>query len=72
MLLPSSGVPLGIDPASKFPAAAVSLEAGDLVLLITDGITEAASPDDVPFGMERTLSLVRQHQQQTPDEILKA
>ena len=72
VVLPSTGLPLGIDPASKFSASTVSLEPGDLVLLITDGITEAASPDNGLFGMERTLRLVRQHQQQTPGEILTA
>ena len=72
VILPSTGIPLGIDPVRKYPTATVSLEPGDLVLLITDGITEAASPDGELFGIERTLSLVRQHQQQTPDEILTA
>ncbi len=72
LILHSTGLPLGIDRQAKFPASTVSLEAGDLVLLITDGITEAASPDGELYGMERTLCLVRQHQQQPPDEILTA
>ena len=71
-ILPSTGLPLGIDPTVKYPTATVSLEPGDLVLLITDGITEATSPDGELFGMVRTLNLVRQHQGKTPDEILTA
>jgi len=71
-ILHSTGIPLGIDPASKFPASSISLEPGDLVLLITDGITEAASAEGSLFGMERTLRIVRQHQHQTPDEIITA
>jgi serine phosphatase RsbU (regulator of sigma subunit) len=71
-VLHSTGLPLGIDPANKFPASTIALEPGDLVLLITDGIIEAASPDGELFGMERTLRLVRQYQQQTPGEILMA
>jgi serine phosphatase RsbU (regulator of sigma subunit) len=71
-ILESTGLPLGIDLSSTFPASTVSLEPGDLVLLITDGITEAASADGELFGMERTLRLVRQRQQQTPGEILTA
>lgn len=72
-VLASTGLPLGIDPLQTFPVAhAVSLEADDLVLLISDGISEARSPDDELFGMERTLRCVRQHQQQTPCNILNA
>jgi PAS domain S-box-containing protein len=72
-ILPSTGIPLGIDPYSEFPAAeAVVLEPGDLVLLLTDGIVEAASPAGELFGPERALAIVRQHRQQTPGEILEA
>jgi serine phosphatase RsbU (regulator of sigma subunit) len=71
-VLPSTGFPLGIDLANKFPTSTVSVEEGDLFLVITDGITEAASPDGDLFGMERTLHLVRQHRQERPDEILTA
>jgi serine phosphatase RsbU (regulator of sigma subunit) len=71
-VLPSTGLPLGIDPANKFPTCTVSVQEGDLVVVITDGITEAASPDGELFGMERTLDLARQHRQESPDEILTA
>jgi serine phosphatase RsbU (regulator of sigma subunit) len=71
-VLDSTGFPLGIDPTTTFPASTVSLEPGDLLLLITDGIIEAASPDHGLFGMERTLRIVRQHQKESPDAILTA
>ena len=72
LILNSTGLPLGIMPMETYSSSTIHLEPGDLVLLITDGITEAASPGGQLFGMERTLQLVRQHQQQTPDEILTA
>lgn len=71
-ILLSTGIPLGIDPTVTFCTSSVSLKPGDLVLLNTDGITEAASADHELFGIDRTLSVVRQHQQRTPDEILTA
>jgi sigma-B regulation protein RsbU (phosphoserine phosphatase) len=37
----------------------VSLEAGDLVLLLTDGIVEARDPDGHVFGEERALTIAR-------------
>src|SRR5207248_1692207 len=71
-VLPSTGIPLGIDLRSEFPASgAVALGPGDLVLLLTDGIVEAASPDGELFGTERALEIVRRHLRQAPDEILK-
>ena len=63
-VLPSTDLPLGIDLASVFSAsAAIPLEPGDLVLLLTDGIVEAASPSGARFGLERAVGLVRQHRQ---------
>jgi serine phosphatase RsbU (regulator of sigma subunit) len=72
-VLSSTGIPLGIDPRSDFPASeAITLEPGELVLLLTDGIVEAASLSGELFGPERALKIVRRHQEQAPDEILKA
>ena len=71
--LASTGCPLGIDSANEFPTGPpTTLEPGELVLLFTDGIVEAASPDRKVFGLERTLGIVRAHQHETPEEILDA
>ena len=48
------GLPLGIDPAETYRDAMVTLEAGDLLMIYTDGITEARRADDGEmFGEER-------------------
>lgn len=51
--LDSSGAVLGVFPAWQFEDAAVELSAGDRVLLVTDGITEASDADDREFGEEK-------------------
>ena len=72
-VLRATGLPLGIDSEEKYPVPpALSLEPGELVVLLTDGIVEAESSDRNQFGLERTLGIVRAHQQETPDEILEA
>jgi stage II sporulation SpoE-like protein/GAF domain-containing protein len=72
-VLASTGCPLGIDPANEFPTGpATALEPGELVLLFTDGIVEATSPDRKLFGLERTLGIVRGHQGEAPEAILDA
>jgi sigma-B regulation protein RsbU (phosphoserine phosphatase) len=45
--------PLGIEQGITYKAQSLALEPGDLVLLYTDGVTEAESVDGVPYGMDR-------------------
>jgi sigma-B regulation protein RsbU (phosphoserine phosphatase) len=56
----SGGVALGMFAGSTYEAGEVQLNPGDALLLYSDGITEAESPDGQPFdeaGLERTLAL---------------
>jgi sigma-B regulation protein RsbU (phosphoserine phosphatase) len=46
------GVPLGVLPDITFEEATVQLEPGQSVVMYTDGITEAMSPDGTMFGVE--------------------
>jgi sigma-B regulation protein RsbU (phosphoserine phosphatase) len=59
--LEANGMPLGLFPAVDYQRVDVSLEPGDLLLLYTDGITEAANPDNEEFGLERLQGVVLQH-----------
>jgi sigma-B regulation protein RsbU (phosphoserine phosphatase) len=53
-------MPLAIAPDTEFPLGSmVSLEAGDTLLLLTDGILEATSPEGKLFGMDRVLESIR-------------
>jgi len=59
-LLKSMAVPLGVVPDLTYNTSeAMRLEAGDLVLFLTDGIAEARMPDQTPFGVDRILDYVR-------------
>ena len=67
------GVPLGIQPDVDYASSPViSLSAGDIVLLLTDGIEEAMSPDNTFFGVDQILEVVRAHSQRAAGEILEA
>jgi sigma-B regulation protein RsbU (phosphoserine phosphatase) len=55
--------PLGIDPDMAFPCAPPQLlEPGQTVLVFTDGLLEARSPDGTFFGIERALEVARASQ----------
>jgi serine phosphatase RsbU (regulator of sigma subunit) len=71
--LDSTGVPLGIADDSAFPESdAVALRPGDVVLLLTDGILEAAGPDGTAFGAERALQVVRENRGEPAAVIVEA
>jgi sigma-B regulation protein RsbU (phosphoserine phosphatase) len=58
--LMSGGIALGMFPGSTYEAGKAQMNPGDALLLYSDGITEAESPDGQPFdeaGLERTLAL---------------
>ena len=59
--LDSGGIPIGLFPDSAFCAATVTLSPGDLVVLYSDGITEAGIGEAEPFGESRLESLVAAH-----------
>jgi serine phosphatase RsbU (regulator of sigma subunit) len=56
----------------SYPTATVTLEAGDVLVFYTDGITEAEDERGVDFGEERLASLVRQYSGRGADAIVSA
>jgi PAS domain S-box-containing protein len=70
-LLESSALPLGVDASLQYPqATTVPLKPDDLVLLLTDGVIEAKSSEQVQFGSERALDLVRENRNCSAKEII--
>lgn len=63
--LDQGGLVLGPDPEARYERGYVCLEPGDTVVLYTDGITEADSPEDEAFGVPRLKSLVAGHRHLT-------
>ena len=43
---------------------------GDMVVLLTDGVLEARSPREEPFGARRAIEVVRAHQDRSTREII--
>jgi serine phosphatase RsbU (regulator of sigma subunit) len=69
--LQSTGFPLAVSPDSAFPVAGpVKLDPGDIVLLMTDGLHDAASLDGAAYGSGRVLEIVRANRTKTASAII--
>jgi len=60
-------MPIGLIPGTSYTQTAVQLETGDLLVLYTDGISEAANPAGEPLGLKRLLKLARDLPVSSPD-----
>lgn len=67
--LGATGMPLGIDVGIPIENASALLDPGDLLLLYTDGVTEAMSAAGEFFGDERLQSLLSRCAEHEPAEI---
>ncbi len=56
--LEPTGTLVGLFPEAEYQEASIQLNPGDLLVVYTDGITEAFNPDWVEFGEERFQNLV--------------
>lgn len=62
--LDQGGMPLGMFASTEFEMGQVSLQPADLLILYSDGITEAAAASGVEFGEERLQEVVLTHRQE--------
>jgi len=57
----TSGVPVGILPEQIYQEETIQLASQDLLVMYTDGVTEAKAEDGSMFGVERLKRLVEQN-----------
>lgn len=70
--LGATGLPLGLLPVGEFERETRQLGPGDLVVIYTDGVTEASDPAGEEYGLERLLTLCRQHRVAGVDALAAA
>jgi sigma-B regulation protein RsbU (phosphoserine phosphatase) len=64
-----SGVPLGLLPDVTYDRRVLRPQSGDVVLLYSDGISEATNPAGTELGRDGLLDLVRAMDFSSPDEL---
>jgi sigma-B regulation protein RsbU (phosphoserine phosphatase) len=52
----STGLPLGLFPDSRYTVRQIALDAGDKLVLYSDGITEAQDPDENIYEEDRLIA----------------
>ena len=68
--LDSTHVPIGmIEGRQVEKRTSAGLGAGDIMMNITDGITEALSPQQEQFGLERTLAFIEKNRSLSAKEL---
>ncbi len=67
--LENGGALLGVFPDWKYENSTVELGPGDILLLFTDGITEAMDPDGEEFGEERLIQAARNPVEQSIEDL---
>lgn len=69
----NTGMPIGITEDARFKQdGPVTLRAGDIVLIGTDGIWEAFNSSGQMFGKERLSGLIVEQRDQTAEQIVSA
>jgi len=69
--LDAEGLILGVKKGVTFEEKTLSLSEGDMVLLYTDGITEARNKQGEFFGESRLCELVIAHAHASPQELIQ-
>jgi sigma-B regulation protein RsbU (phosphoserine phosphatase) len=69
--LVAGGLPLGIRAEAPYDSGSTVLQAGDWLVIFTDGVIEARNERDEEYGEPRLLEVLRTGAASTPDELLR-
>jgi sigma-B regulation protein RsbU (phosphoserine phosphatase) len=71
--LPTQGLPLGlVEDVGYDPPVRLTLDEGDMLVLLTDGFYECERGDGTPFGSERVEAAIRRLQSLPANEVVRA
>ncbi|HXK58371.1 MAG TPA: SpoIIE family protein phosphatase [Acidobacteriota bacterium] len=66
------GLPLGLFADGKYEQTHMAIQPGDLVVLASDGCTEAEDFRGEPFGDERVISCIEKHRDEPLDRLVRS
>ena len=71
-MLEGGGPVLGILPLAPYSEQCEHLDRGDMLVLYSDGVTEANNPDYDEYGEERLIEVLKQHRTEPAAAIVDA
>jgi sigma-B regulation protein RsbU (phosphoserine phosphatase) len=70
--LAATATVLGLFEEWDCTVAELELAAGDVLVIYTDGVSEASPNEEDEFGEERLIEAARNHRHRSADEVLEA
>ncbi|MBC8275779.1 MAG: SpoIIE family protein phosphatase [Chloroflexi bacterium] len=71
IMLQAKGIALGVVPDIGLEEKEITLGSGDVVVLYTDGVTEAINNEEEQFGQSRLLAIAEQFRSLSASDILQ-
>jgi len=70
-MLADGGLALGLLTGRPYRGGTAQAGPGDLLMLFSDGVTEATDPDDNEYGTDRLVALLRDVHGQSAEDVVK-
>ena len=71
VMLRPTGAAIGLVEEAEFEEAVIDLQKGDLIVLYTDGVTEAMNKQNQQFGRERLETLIRRAERMPVKDVIQ-
>jgi sigma-B regulation protein RsbU (phosphoserine phosphatase) len=71
MMLKNTGMPLGLFDDQDWQQRKIQMDPGDLLVMYTDGVTDAQNPLNELYGMDRFSNTIQAHRKRPPSELVK-
>ena len=69
---PSTAPALGLLPQARFPVQHVTMARGGMLVIVSDGVTEAFNEADEEFGETRLIDVIERHAHANPAALCEA
>ncbi len=71
-LLATTGLPLGLFAKTSYEEGRVTLKAGDVLMLYSDGVPEAWDVNEEEFSMDRIVEVLKANREESASRIVEA
>lgn len=65
----TEGLPIGLEPQTKYGLATATLEPGDILVLYTDGVIEAMNMKGEQYSYESLAKIIQENKDMEPDDL---